>query len=170
MAEKEPEKKTNRLRNELKPSAKKDADKKDADSADESGVKDSPEKEKKAREKKPQKERPKTGSVNPVRALYTRITSNEKLRRISGFFFLLIAAPYLAVAFTSYLFTWQADQDKVMGPFSELMFGKEDVSNILGKFGALISHIFIHGWFGVTSFFFPFIFFLAGLRLLAGIK
>ncbi|HET6991730.1 MAG TPA: DNA translocase FtsK 4TM domain-containing protein, partial [Bacteroidia bacterium] len=99
-----------------------------------------------------------------------KIRANERLHKLTGAFLLFIVTPYLTVAFASYFLSWQTDQDKVMGPMGILFSSDVRVDNILGKFGALISHIFIHDWFGATSFFFPLISFIAGLRLLSGIK
>ncbi|CAN5865264.1 DNA translocase FtsK [soil metagenome] len=129
-----------------------------------------PKNEKKNREKKadtaPKAKAPKT---NTTRAFITRIREHERLHKLTGAFLVFIVAPYLTVAFISYFFSWQVDQDKVAGA-GNLFLPETHVDNVLGKFGALISHIFIHNWFGVTSFFFPLIALVAGLRLLTGIK
>jgi DNA segregation ATPase FtsK/SpoIIIE, S-DNA-T family len=92
---------------------------------------------------------------------------NEKLHRIFGLF-LFLASLYLAVAFVSFFFTWQEDQDKVTGSIGDLFFSDETVSNWLGKLGALVSHLFIHKGFGIAALFFPFLFFLTGFRILFG--
>jgi S-DNA-T family DNA segregation ATPase FtsK/SpoIIIE len=86
---------------------------------------------------------------------------NERFQKIFGFSLLLFSV-YTAIAFTSFLFTWQVDQDKVM---SDLFSADVRVNNWLGKFGALLSHIFIHKWFGVSSYLFSFISFVLGLRI-----
>ena len=78
---------------------------------------------------------------------------NERFQKIVGLSLLLLSV-YTAIAFTSFLFTWQADQDKVLG---NLFAADVVVTNWLGKFGALISHIFIHKWFGVASYIFSFL-------------
>lgn len=191
MAEKEQEKEkkpVNKLRNELKdkgdkrPSSLTDIEEPEESapekakrsrarfekSADEES---DPKPEKKNREKKAETpKQPRAPKVNPVKAFFIRIRENEKLHKLTGAFLLFIAAPYLAVAFVSYFFSWQADQDKVVGPMSTLFLPATHIENVLGKFGALFSHIFIHNWFGVTSFFFPLMALVAGLRLLSGFK
>jgi len=91
---------------------------------------------------------------------------NERFQKIFGFSLLLFAV-YLAIAFTSFLFTWQTDQDKVM---SNLFSADVRVNNWLGKFGALLSHIFIHKWFGVSSYLFSFVSFVLGLRIALNIQ
>lgn len=191
MAEKEPEKKVNRLRNELKePTVSKETDsvkssrsKKKADDieleieepvikkskAENETSRNKPRNtssgEKKAdKETAPTKEKDKT----PGSGFLSRIRNDEKLHRILGAFLVFIVTPYLAVAFVSYFFTWHTDQDKVMGSVSELLFSDVRVTNLLGKFGALTSHIFIHNWFGVTSFWFPLLAVVAGLKLMSG--
>jgi DNA segregation ATPase FtsK/SpoIIIE, S-DNA-T family len=72
------------------------------------------------------------------------------------------------LAFVSFFFTWQEDQDKVTGSIGDLFFSDETVSNWLGKLGALVSHLFIHKGFGIAALFFPFLFFLTGFRILFG--
>lgn len=105
---------------------------------------------------------------NPFAGIIGQLRTNERLHKLTGAFLLFIVTPYLAVAFTSYFFTWQADQDKVAGPLSELLMGDIQVNNMLGKFGAIVAHTFIHKWFGVSSFIFPFLSFIIGLRILFG--
>ncbi len=130
------------------------------------------EKKNQVREKKSdaKAETPKAPRTGKLRALITTIRTSERLHRLTGAFLLFIVTPYLAVAFGSYFFTWQTDQDKVMGPLSGLFASETSVKNILGKFGALVSHGFMHNGFGVSSFFFPLMSFLAGLQLLSGVK
>lgn len=175
MAEKEPEKKVNRLKNEIreKPVRNEGKDKKAApeEIADEKPAEKDPKPEKKNRERKaPAAAEPKAPKSNPVGGFITNIRTNEKLHKITGAFLVFIFTPYLAVAFASYFFTWEADQDKVMGSVGTLLAPDVQVTNVLGKFGALISHVFIHNWFGVSSFFFPLLALVAGLRLLSGMK
>lgn len=86
---------------------------------------------------------------------------NEQFQRIFGLTLLLFSA-YLAISFTSFAFTWKADQDKVLG---DLFSPDVSVSNWLGKFGALLSHVFIHKWFGAASYIFSFLALLTGLRI-----
>ena len=48
---------------------------------------------------------------------------DERFQKSLGAVLILFAA-YLFIAFTSYLFTWQTDQDKVTGPFLSLLTDK----------------------------------------------
>jgi S-DNA-T family DNA segregation ATPase FtsK/SpoIIIE len=96
---------------------------------------------------------------------------DERFRKILGGF-LLLSSFYLLIAFTSYLFTWQTDQDKVDGQsmFGFLFSGEEiKVENWLGKLGAWVSHTFVHRWFGIASFLFVLNFFVFGFRAITEI-
>ncbi len=86
---------------------------------------------------------------------------DDRFQKIVGLSLLLISV-YTAIAFTSFIFTWQADQDKVLG---NLFAADVVVNNWLGKFGALISHVFIHKWFGVASYIFSFVALITGIRI-----
>ena len=76
---------------------------------------------------------------------------NERTQKLIGLM-LIMAGGYLFIALTSYIFTWEKDQDKVLGPMTELFAIDTKVFNWLGKFGALISHLFMYKGFGVASF------------------
>ena len=76
---------------------------------------------------------------------------NERIQKLVGLL-LILAGIYLFIALLSYIFTWDKDQDKVLGPLSELFAIDTKVVNWLGKFGALVSHQFMYKWFGVSSF------------------
>jgi len=86
----------------------------------------------------------------------------EQTQRIIGLFY-IFAAVYIGVACASYLFTWQADQDKVMGPAAYLFSPEVRVQNWFGKMGALLSHLFMFKWFGVSSFLFVPLLLLGGI-------
>ena len=99
---------------------------------------------------------------------------DEHLHRVAGLA-LILTSIYLLIAFTSFLFTWKTDQDKVMGSWWELFFVNDEVlpassgtevDNWLGKLGAVVSHLFIHKSFGIASYFFVAFSFLAGFRIL----
>jgi S-DNA-T family DNA segregation ATPase FtsK/SpoIIIE len=86
----------------------------------------------------------------------------EQTQRIIGLLF-VFAGVYMAVSFTSYLFTWEADQDKVLGPGSVFFSPETRVQNWFGKMGALVSHLFMYKWFGVSSFLFIPLLLLSGI-------
>ncbi|WP_153795908.1 DNA translocase FtsK [Foetidibacter luteolus] len=98
------------------------------------------------------------------------VVKDERTRKIAGAVSLLLAI-FLFIAFSSYLFTWQEDQDKVFR-FGIKIFSTEDVqiSNLLGVLGAYTAHTFIYKGFGVASFLFCTFFFVLGINLLFGRK
>jgi len=95
------------------------------------------------------------------------VYTNERTQKILGLS-LILSGAYMAIAFISYFFTWDVDQDKVMGPLSELFNPDIKVKNWLGKLGALVSHQFMHKWFGVSSFLFVPVLVMYGLQKLLG--
>src|SRR6185369_2138955 len=88
-----------------------------------------------------------------------KITLAERAKKIVVVF----AAVYMGVSFTSYLFTWEADQDKVLGPGSVFFSPETRVQNWFGKMGALVSHLFMYKWFGVSSYLFVPLLLLSGI-------
>ena len=122
----------------------------------------------------------------PVRPKVERMPvfdlQDGRVVKILGLFFLILSV-FFAIAFTSYLFTWQQDQSYVSaanGGWGNLFKTQQVliangiknpvVENWLGKFGALLSNQFIFQWFGIASFIFVFVFFVIGYRLLFKVK
>ncbi len=103
----------------------------------------------------------KTGLLERIKTIVTFYRA-EQTQRIIGLFY-IFAALYIGVACASYLFTWQADQDKVMGPAAYLFSPEVRVQNWFGKMGALLSHLFMFKWFGVSSFLFVPLLLLGGI-------
>jgi S-DNA-T family DNA segregation ATPase FtsK/SpoIIIE len=139
-------------------------------------IKEKPVKEKRTRNKKseeesiPAEEKPKKRERKPFR-LKLKMPAwveDERFQKIMGGFFMMFSF-YLLIAFVSYLFTWQNDQDKIdhAGIFSFLSADVK-VENWLGKLGAILSHQFIGRWFGVASFLFVLNFFLIGFKGVTG--
>src|SRR6478672_9648328 len=81
-----------------------------------------------------------------------QLVKDERTYKILGTVFLLIAI-FLFIAFTSYLFTWEEDQDKVFHGAS-ILYPSSDVkvANLLGNLGAYISHQFFYKGFGIASY------------------
>jgi len=95
-----------------------------------------------------------------------QIVKDERTHKITGAVFLLLAV-FLFIAFTSYLFTWKEDQDKVFHGARILLPSSDvKVSNLLGNLGALIAHQFFYKGFGVASYLFCSFFFIVGVNLL----
>ena len=97
---------------------------------------------------------------------YFSFLYDERFQKIFGLT-LLLASVYLAIAFTSFLFTWQNDFSAVNG---SLFSSDMRVENWLGKTGALLAHIFIYKWFGVASYIFPLLFSVMGIKILFNIE
>jgi S-DNA-T family DNA segregation ATPase FtsK/SpoIIIE len=114
---------------------------------------------KKVRQKKEKpKETDKPGVLQHLR--------DERTTRIAGLFLLLMSV-YMLIAFTSYFFTWKNDQSLVTGSWFDLFkYSDKRVENWLGKLGAIVSHQFMHTWFGFASFSFVLAAFIGGFRIL----
>jgi len=79
----------------------------------------------------------------------------------------LFLAAYLFIAFTSYLFTWQTDQDRVLRFSWKLLVQTEmEMANWLGRLGAIISNMFFYWGFGLPSYIFIFLLVLVGRELI----
>ena len=116
---------------------------------------------------------PSPEELNPdkeVQVTVTEVVKDERTTKIAGASSLLFSL-FLFIAFTSYLFTWQDDQDKVH-QFGIKIFATNDVviHNLLGVLGAYSAHIFIYSGFGLASYLFCTFFFVLGVNLLFGKK
>jgi DNA segregation ATPase FtsK/SpoIIIE, S-DNA-T family len=172
-----------KARNEFRKSREEKAD---TDDLDETAIEDVTDEQRAEKKEKAEKQEitgeevtPKRKKKQPkekVNLLQPAINfiNDERLHRVIGLAFFLLSV-FLLVAFTSFLFTWKADQDKVMGSWWKLFFSPDEVApavsgtgvdNWLGKTGAVISHLFIHKGLGVASYFFVAFSFLAGFRIL----
>jgi S-DNA-T family DNA segregation ATPase FtsK/SpoIIIE len=94
------------------------------------------------------------------------VVKDERTHKIAGAISLLVSI-FLFISFTSYLFTWQEDQDKVH-QFGVKIFSVDDVrvNNLLGVLGAYIAHGFIFKGFGIAAYLFCTFFFVLGINLL----
>lgn len=114
--------------------------------------------------KKQVKTKPAKATKHPLRFL-----KNEKLHRITGSFFILLAL-YLLIAFTSYFlnwFTWGSDDLFSSVPFKRLLFDNSlDVHNWAGRMGAALAEKTIKEGFGISSYLITLILLVWGIRLL----
>jgi len=95
-----------------------------------------------------------------------KVVHDERTHKITGFFLILIAIS-LCIAFVSYSFTWQQDQDKVFNSGKEFWFADDlKVENKLGRLGAWVSHLFIYKGFGIASYFLSMLPFVVGINLI----
>lgn len=106
----------------------------------------------------------------PAEVTVTEVVRDERTSKIMGAVSLLLTV-FLFVSLTSYLFTWQEDQDKVH-QFGIKIFATDDVrvTNLLGVLGAYVAHTLIYKGFGLASFLFCTSFFVLGVNLLFGKK
>ncbi|MEO6948876.1 MAG: DNA translocase FtsK 4TM domain-containing protein, partial [Ginsengibacter sp.] len=96
-----------------------------------------------------------------------KLIKDERSHKIAGTFFILIGL-LLLIAFTSYLFTWQQDQSKVLqGAKILLPANDQPMANSLGTAGAYLSDLFFRSGFGIASFLFCLFFFVVGINLFA---
>jgi S-DNA-T family DNA segregation ATPase FtsK/SpoIIIE len=99
-----------------------------------------------------------------------KLLQDERTHKIAGSIFLLLALLFF-IAFTSYLFTWDEDQDKVFKEGYKLLLGTDTkMANLMGSFGAFISHLLIYKGFGIASYLFSTLFFILGINLFFGKK
>ncbi len=93
------------------------------------------------------------------------LARDERTWKIVGTIFLLISL-FLFISFISYLFTWKEDQAVAKLGLSALLDNDKPVANLLGRFGAVVSHFFIFNGFGIASFLICTFFFVVGVNLL----
>ncbi len=79
---------------------------------------------------------------------------------------LMLLSIALLIAFVSYFYTWQQDQSLL----SDFTNKNGQAKNLMRKFGAAVSHLFIYKGFGISSFIFPFLLFFTGLYFFLDIK
>ncbi len=100
------------------------------------------------------------------KASWLQSLQDERVAKIAGMFSFM-SAIYLCISFISYLSSWKADQDKVLQlSWGLLVKSGTDVSNWLGRLGALTAHFFFYYGFGLASFLFIPIFVHLGFRFI----
>ena len=116
------------------------------------------------------KSTPKVNSpiLNPDKeadVLVSEVVKDERTMKILGAVSLLVSL-FLFVAFTSYLFTWQEDQDMVQLWRTQL-FSLQDVkaNNLLGYIGAFVAYQMMFNGFGIAAYLFCTFFFVLGVNL-----
>ena len=95
------------------------------------------------------------------------LVRDERTHKIAGTV-LLLCCLFLFTCFSSYLFTWSEDQSAVRG--ASIFFPEKGIkiSNVLGTFGAWVSHQFFFNGFGVASYLFCILFFVLGVNAITG--
>lgn len=80
-------------------------------------------------------------------------TPKNKVRLGAGIAVLLTGA-FITFSITSYFFTWQTDQDKLLSSKSAWAFLQQDdaiITNWGGRAGALVSHLLVYKYVGIVS-------------------
>lgn len=96
-----------------------------------------------------------------------KLIHDERSHKIVGTVLVLISF-LLFIGFTSYLFTWQQDQSKVLlGAKILLPSHDQPMANVLGAAGAYFSDLFFRSGFGIASYLFCLFFFVVGVNLFA---
>jgi S-DNA-T family DNA segregation ATPase FtsK/SpoIIIE len=96
--------------------------------------------------------------------------TDGRFARVTGFFILLLSA-FLLLAFTSFLLTWKLDSNVLDNNDASFIFdGSVRVHNWTGKLGAWLAHLFIKSGIGISAYLILLILFLAGFRLMTGVK
>ncbi|MCO6477372.1 MAG: DNA translocase FtsK [Phaeodactylibacter sp.] len=91
--------------------------------------------------------------------------NDERVPKLLGILSLFLSI-YLFIAFTSYLFTWKVDQDRVLRfSWGLLLKSEMEMANWLGRLGAIISNMFFYWGFGLPSYFLIAILIVVGLVL-----
>lgn len=83
---------------------------------------------------------------------------DDRTKKIIGFLFLFFSI-YMLIVFVSYILNGNIDQDKIGKPTG-------DIKNFGGVFGNFLSHLFLHNYFGISSFIIPMLFFNWGFSLI----
>ncbi|MBT8299202.1 MAG: DNA translocase FtsK, partial [Maribacter sp.] len=94
----------------------------------------------------------------PKKGLSLKVSKQNRI--ILGSLLMLFSVA-LFFAFISFYFTWQEDQSLL----SEFVNRNEQAKNLLNKFGASISHLFVYKGFGVASLIIPILLFYTGLYM-----
>jgi len=95
---------------------------------------------------------------------------SKRLRKTIGLFFILLSV-FLVLSFVSYLFSWKADDSILDGKvfnWDLLVDASITADNMMGRLGAITAHLFIKKWFGISSFLFVLMSFIAGFKWLFG--
>ena len=89
---------------------------------------------------------PSTEPIDIIKAI-VRFFRDDRVKFFIALLMILFAA-FLTLAFVSFFFTWNEDATKL----NQLGNTYVDISNWAGVSGAILSKLFIHNWFGVSSF------------------
>lgn len=96
--------------------------------------------------------------------------NDERIPKLIGVLALFLSF-YLFIAFTSYLFTWQIDQNEVLHfEWIKLLDSNLQMANWLGRLGAIVSNIFFYWGFGLPSYIIIYMLILSGFSLIRRVR
>jgi S-DNA-T family DNA segregation ATPase FtsK/SpoIIIE len=103
----------------------------------------------------------KTTEISEKKPSFFAFLKTKQAQTIFGIFLMLFSL-FTCIAFISFFFNWQEDQSTLHQLTNRAVKSK----NLLGKFGANLSHFFIYKGFGIAAFTLAFQLFLTGLYIL----
>lgn len=114
---------------------------------------------------KKKQDKDKDNDKNSTKNKEAKAVKSKQRRLIFGGFLVLFAL-FLIFAFTSFFFSWQADQSL----WADLTNREEIADNLGSKIGAYLSYLLMYKGFGIATFIAIWIIFLSGLKYLFNIK
>ena len=114
---------------------------------------------------KKKQDKDKDNDKNSAKNKEAKAVKSKQRRLIFGGFLVLFAL-FLIFAFTSFFFSWQADQSL----WADLTNREEIADNLGSKIGAYLSYLLIYKGFGIATFIAVWLIFLSGLKYLFNIK
>ena len=114
---------------------------------------------------KKKQDKDKDNDKNSTKNKEAKAVKSKQRRLIFGGFLVLFAL-FLIFAFTSFFFSWQADQSL----WADLTNREEIADNLGSKIGAYLSYLLMYKGFGIATFIAVWLIFLSGLKYLFNIK
>ena len=114
---------------------------------------------------KKKQDKDKDNDKNSTKNKEAKAVKSKQRRLIFGGFLVLFAL-FLIFAFTSFFFSWQADQRL----WADLTNREEIADNLGSKIGAYLSYLLMYKGFGIATFIAVWLIFLSGLKYLFNIK
>ena len=114
---------------------------------------------------KKKQDKDKDNDKNSAKNKEAKAVKSKQRRLIFGGFLVLFAL-FLIFAFTSFFFSWQADQSL----WADLTNREEIADNLGSKIGAYLSYLLMYKGFGIATFIAVWLIFLSGLKYLFNIK
>ena len=114
---------------------------------------------------KKKQDKDKDNDKNSTKNKEAKAVKSKQRRLIFGGFLVLFAL-FLFFAFTSFFFSWQADQSL----WADLTNREEIADNLGSKIGAYLSYLLMYKGFGIATFIAVWLIFLSGLKYLFNIK